>query len=345
MTDVLSLTEEEILAIPLDMPERVFTGDMDAARLQMRKLRSKWQPRTSDTSAAMAHINALYDRATELIQKGLWRRIGSLVIKATSGKEYLFRYLKAEPFELGITYIGEAFVVYFVKDDYADLVRIAQDHIERSFVFPDGKLKAEHERSLPKLQTLIQAKNGYYLVIKKDPEYLRLSDVLEHFGGKIDPKHVAWMLSRLYNLSCFLQLSNLVHHDISPQNCFINPKQHYLALLGGWWYARKCGEKLIALPQRTITYGPTSLMSAKLAVPSTNSELIKATGRDLLGDSVGSRLATMGHPSALVNWLRFPAKEEAAWEEYAYWERVLKNSFGARKFIELKLESKDIYTR
>lgn len=345
MIDVLSLGEKEILSIPEDSPEKIFSGDLDKAKVEFRRLRSRWHPDTNAVDPTIiAHINKLFDKAEELLKKGLWKRDGQLLIASSSGKSYSFRYHKAEEFELGIAYVGDSFLSYFIRNDFADLVRIAQDHIE-GFKFPDGKLKNEHEKSLPKLQSLIQVKDGYYIVIKKDPAYIRLSDVLEHFGGKIDPKHVAWMLSRLYNLSCFMRLANLVHHDISPQNCFIHPQQHYLALLGGWWYARKGGEKLVALPQRTITYGPQSLLTDKIAVHATNSELIKATGRDLLGDSIGSRLSTMGYPQALVNWLRSPAQDELAWDEYGHWEQVLKNSFGARKFIELKLESKDIYTR
>lgn len=345
MTDAMNLTQDQILNINLDCPEKLFPGNLDAAKVEFRRLRAKWHPDRNPVSPdVLAHINILFDKAEELLKKGLWKHDGQLLISASNGKSYSFRYHKAEEFELGIAYIGEGFLAYFIRNDYADLVRIAQDHID-GFKFPDGKLKAEHEKSLPKLQALIQVKDGYYIVIKKDPAYIRLSDVLEHFGGKIDPKHVAWMLSRLYNLNCYLRLANLVHHDISPQNCFINPQQHYLALLGGWWYARRGFEKLVALPQRTITYGPASLLTDKLSVPATNSELIKATGRELLGDSIGSRLPTMGYPNALVNWLRTPAKDDLAWEEYGHWEQVLKNSFGARKFIELKLESKDIYTR
>jgi serine/threonine protein kinase len=345
MTDITAFTQDQILAIPLTAPEKLFTGDSHEAKLEFRRLRSKWHPDTNRVDpGVMSHINALYDKAMDLLSSGRWSVFGKLEIKATNGKEYVFKYLKAEAFDLGMTYVGEHFVLYFIQDDYADLVRIAQDHMGR-FKFADGKLKAEHEKSLPKLTQLIQVKAGYYIVIQKDPAYLRLSDVLGHFGGKLDPKHAAWILSRLYNLNCYLKLAGLVHSDISPQNCFINPGQHYLALLGGWWFARKDGERLIALPQRTIKYGP-DLPADKRAVSLTNSELIKAAGRELLGDIIGSRLPTMGYPKALVNWLRTPAENIPAWDEYGVWQdQILKASFGARKFVELKLESKDIYTR
>lgn len=344
MTDV-ALTEAQILGIPVDRPERLFTGVADVAKQQWRVLRSKWHPDTNRVNpAVMAHINALYDKAQALMQSGEWRGSGQLTIEEPKGRTFAFSYLKAEPFELGRSYIGSSTLAYFITSDYADLVRVAQDQMER-FSFPDTAMRVEHGKHLPKLQHVIPVKDGYYLIIQKNPAYLRLSDVLEHFGGRIEERHVAWILSTLYNLSCYLKLSGLVHHDISPRNYFINPKDHDGALLGGWWYARREGERLIALPPRTVAYGPATLMTDKLAVSVTNSELIKATGRELLGDIIGTRLHSLKYPKALIAWLRGPA-HIPAFEEYGTWVRkVLTDSYGARKFVELKLESQDIYTR
>lgn len=343
--NVAMLTEAQILAIPADRPERLFSGTEDQAKLEWRRLRSKWHPDTNAVNpGVMTHINALYERAVALIEAGQWRGSGQILIEDVRGRAYTLSYLKAEPFELGHTYIGRTIIAYKLGSDYADLVRIAQDHCER-FAFPDTAMRIEHEKHLPKLQQVIEVKDGYYVVFSKHADYLRLSDVLEHFGGVIEQRHVAWILSTLYNLNCFMKLSGIVHHDIAPRNYFINAKEHDGALLGGWWYARHEGERLIALPQRTIQYGPPSLLTDKIAASVTNSELIKATGRELLGDIIGSRFASMNYPKALVMWLRGTA-HLSAFEEYGTWSRsVLTQSYGARKFVELKLGSNDIYTR
>jgi len=336
------LTEAQILAIPVDMPERLFTGVRPAAKAQWQRLRSKWHPDTNSVNpAVMAHINALYDRAMDAIDGGTWRGMGQLMFADVRGHNFAFGYLKSEEFELGRAYIGKSVLAYYIRDEYADLVRVAQDHMERHFTFADGHLKAEHSRHLPRLQRLIQVKTGYYLVIEKNPAYLRLSDVLTHLGGKIEERHVAWILSCLYNLNCYLKLAGLVHCDISPRNVFIHPADHDAALFGGWWYARREGERLIALPPRTVQYG-TPLLPDKKAIDRMNSELIKATGRELLGDTIGSRLLSMKYPKPLVHWLRSTAYLPA-FEEYADWSRVLKESYGPRKFVELKLTAEDIY--
>lgn len=351
MTDVLTLSDSQILAINKACPEKLFSGEESAAKNELRRLRSKWHPDRASTAdvdryeAVTRHVNILYDIAIEMLSNGTWRGAGQLLIDASDGRQYKFKYLRSDAFELGNVYLGASFIVYFIVDEYADLVRIAQDHMEKNFKFADGPMEMEHRKSLPRLTNLIQAKKGYYIVLSKDPAYIRLSDVLEHFDGKLDERHAAWIVSRLYNLSCYLKLAGLVHADIAPRNIFINPAQHYAALYGGWWYARRENERLVALPPRTIAFGP-ALRDDKTATASINSELIKATGRECLGDIVGSKLLTMKYPQALVSWLRSPGGDRHPFDEYSTWlNQVLKNSYGARKFVELKLQPEDVYSK
>ena len=75
-----------------------------------------------------------------------------------------------------------------------------------------------------------------------------------------------------------------------------------------------------------------------------DAELIRAVGRELLGDGVGSKLLSDPNiPNALLNWVRTAAIGDA-YKEYEEWsKKVLKDSFGERRFVELKIQASDIY--
>jgi hypothetical protein len=76
----------------------------------------------------------------------------------------------------------------------------------------------------------------------------------------------------------------------------------------------------------------------------TDLELVRAIGRELLGDITGVRLARdSAAPRAMIDWLRLPASDDPI-EEYRTWRtQVLHDSFGARRFVELPLTQSDIY--
>jgi hypothetical protein len=86
------------------------------------------------------------------------------------------------------------------------------------------------------------------------------------------------------------------------------------------------------------------LTSKKTANPEIDSELIKATGRELLGDGIGSKLLSdPGIPNALLNWLRTAGSGDA-FKEYDDWVKmVLKDSFGERRFVKLEIQPSDVY--
>jgi hypothetical protein len=176
------------------------------------------------------------------------------------------------------------------------------------------------------------------------PEVLVLGEVLVDAGGRLDPRHVAWIVSALLNVCCYLQYAGLVHNALSPDTCFIAPPDHTVSVLGGWWYAAPAGERMTAAPAATIAWGPHHLLASGRADMRTDLELVRAIGRELLGDVSGVRLARTGAaPAALIDWLRLPASSDPI-EDYRTWRtRVLPDSFGARRFVELPLTQSDIY--
>lgn len=332
-----------ILAVSKDRPEQLFPHDEDLAVKLKRTLVGIWQPRLAgDDPAVMAHINFLWDQREVKLKAGTWEGEGVLRLVDSRKAESSFPYKVYRPFELGGTYIAPSLVGHLIAPQHNALSQNALKHM-KSFTFKDEKLRSEASRYLPLLVSDFISLEGRLIVVKKDPDLISLRDVLSYFDGQVPPRQVAWMLSCLYALGCYLRISRLTHNAISLDNYYVNAN-HSGALLGGWWYAAHFGEKLTVVPARTHTFMPAFVKTEKVADPTVDMELIKACGRELLGDLHGSRLLSRKDvPAPLVQWLRQPASSNAHQEYDAWYNQVLPASFGPRRFVKLDINASDIY--
>jgi hypothetical protein len=341
-------TAAALLAIPDDCPERLFAGSADDVRNAYRRLAMQWHPdrcRDPDAHAVFRHIRRLYDAATQRMTRGDWAGRGPLTLTAVDGRTYEINYLRRHPFELGTMYVASTVVAFVIDDAHADLVRRAECAIAGLRYADDGirRQVACHLPSYP-FAGAFRTDAAHVIVMRKRSDLLLLRDVLEHFGERLDPRHVAWVVSSLLNLCCYFQYAGITHNALSPDTCFISPPQHSVAVLGGWWYAAQTGERMVAAPAGTIAWAPHDLMDTGRGDLRTDLELVRAIGRELLGDITGMRLARdSAAPRAMIDWLRLPALDDPI-EEYRTWRtQVLHDSFGARRFVELPLTQSDIY--
>ena len=137
------------------------------------------------------------------------------------------------------------------------------------------------------------------------PDAVLLEDLLDHFGGAIDARHVGWIVNRLHNLACYFDYAGIVHHDIGPRTFFVSPRFHSGLLLGGWWYARLQGESIRALPDRTLRIAPPDVIRSRRADKRVDLELIRQTGRELLGAARGMGANGDGKiPPAMARWIK-----------------------------------------
>ena len=347
-TDFASLTAAALLAIPADQPERLFKGSMEDIRKTYRLLAMRWHPdRSDDRSASQVfqHIARLLALAEERIRRGDGQADRRLRLAALDGKTYEINYLRRHPFELGSLYVAGSVAAFVVDRDHADLVQNAERAIA-GLGYASEKMRQQIAPHLPAypFAGAFQTTDAYVIVMRKPPGLLLLRDVLDHFGGRLDPRHVAWVVSALLNLCCYFQHAGITHNALSLDTCFMSPAQHSVAVLGGWWYAARAGERMIAAPASTLDWAPHELMATGRADIRTDLEGVRAIGRELLGDIGGSRLAREGGaPQAMVDWLRLPASGDPI-DEYRTWRNgVLHDSFGARRFAELPLTQSDIY--
>lgn len=347
-TDPSTLTAAALLAIPEDRPERLLKGSLDEVKRAYRKLAMQWHPDRSSDPGALAvfqHIGRMLDKAEEKIALGDWPCRGTLRLVSCEGKTYEINYLRRHRFELGTMYVASTAVAFEVDRAHADLVGSAE-RVIAGLTYADDGMRAQIARHLPAFPFAgaFRTETAHVVVIRKTPDLLLLRDVLDHFDGRLDPRHVAWVVSSLLNLCCYFQHAGITHNALSPDTCFMSPAGHGVAVLGGWWYAAASGERMVAAPASTLAWAPHDLMTTRQADIRTDLELVRAIGRELLGDVSGIRLAReSAAKQAMINWLRLPASDNPI-EEYRTWcTQVLHDSFGARRFVELPLTQSDIY--
>lgn len=339
----LALSATQILAIPPDCPERLFTGDIDEATREYRKLAAKWHPDRGGNDAVFAHVAGLFRVAGEKLVLGNWHIPGQLIVRATNGSEVRIVYRRHRAFELGDMFIGDTLLTYRIEKPYRDLAERALASI-KLMKFASPAMHSEMSRALPNVAYTHDTMDGQKLIVMRKPaDAFALRDVLAAVGGKLEPKHVGWVLSRLYNIACYLRYNDLMHGDISLDSMFVAPSTHLGLLLGGWWYAQVVGKKLVALPARTCAAAPRALLADKRAAFRIDTELIRLTGRELLGDPTGSRFnLDRDLPPPVALWLR-GAGTDNAHDEYKHWHEALQKSFGARRFHRMDLSASDIY--
>ena len=342
MKDVSKLTAIEILAVT--KPEQMYSRDETVATIEYRKLSRIWHPdRKPGFDNVFAQVSTLYHKGVEKLKAGTWETPGLFTFTDTKDKKFEVRYKKHHVFELGDMYIGDYTITYMIHKDSQDLFDNAKGVI-KGFKYANDKMQSEVARYLPVIHSENETADRLVLVVKKTPDLFLLRDVLDHLNGKMDPKHVAWVLNTIYNIACYLKFAGITHNSIGLDSYFISPQHHSGAMLGGWWYAAPIDSKLVAVPARTVTYAPRDLTSKKIASMKIDSELIRATGRELLGDGNGSKLLSDPNiPNSLLNWVRTAGIGDA-YKEYEEWsKKVLKDSFGERCFVELKIQSSDVY--
>lgn len=337
-------TADDILG--MKRPEDLFKGDLDAAKRQYRELAKEWHPDHGKprSTEVFPHINFLYDEAINRMAGGTWETEGIVRLEDQSKKgSYLVHYHIKSDFELGRFYVGDDYLTYVVDQQYKDLFDNAVKHISE-FKYANKKMEDECSRYVPQKPTIFETPGKQLVMrVKKTTDLVLLRDVIRYYG-EMDPKHAAWVLSSLYNLGCYLGYTGIIHQNISPDTYFISPKYHSGALLGSWWYAAKKGSKVSRLPTRTFNFLPWEARTKKKAIPLTDQELIRATGREMLGDISGVSTTPTSVPHALKEWLSSVATGSAI-DNYTSWGEVLKESFGARRFTKMDLDAKTLYEK
>lgn len=350
MRPVLSLDREALMAIPPTHPARLFSGP-DAVEVEGRELMKRWHPDVAGGDEdVFKHIGLLLAAAKRQRDLGAWDEPGLKRLLGIDGKRYNIRYVREFDVGLGYGYIGQGIVAYIFRR--GGLGTAETKRTIDAFRFPNSVFEAGLRPKLPKIKAMFETADSEVLVIEKPEASYRLRDLIDHCGGKLEPRIMAWVMSQIMDLTCWLQFSNMTHNDISPDSIFVLPdgpsgtrSGHTAHLIGGWWFAVPAGERMRAIQtNRTVQNLSSDVVHSKRASLRTDLGLARLTGREMLGDATGGRMATdTALPRPLVDWLRLASDGDAR-ADYREWEeRILPSSFGARRHTRLEITFGDIY--
>lgn len=333
------MTAEEILNI--EKCGDLFPNNIDESKKVYRDLAHKWHPdlcKDPSASEVFSKINELYRMAEKMILNGTWEKSNYITIPCKNNKKIGISYDVCYSFELGKYYVTKTNVIYVFDYDKSKYYFNALKNIN-SIKYENEQLKNNFQESMPEKNSNFEANDGRYILILNKPEGIYpLRAVLEYFDNKIYDKHVAWIISRLSNIACFLEYNNLVHNGICVDNCFISPENHTIHLYGGWWYTTAIGEKMLGTTSGIYSVMSASAKGKKTSSVVTDLESIKLIGRELLGDNSGKVLKSLSIPEGFIKFVT-EGSGKSAFQEFEKWDKLLTMSYGKRVFVPMEIEN------
>lgn len=222
----------------------------------------------------------------------LWHCRGSRDLTLQSGDPLHIDYMAQFQYPGFTCYLGKENVIYvFDRADQAAAFMAGYNRL----VFPEADIRLH--RAFPEKKMSLTTSTGQeILVFRRRPHFYPAE-----FFAPWPSEHLSWVISRMENICCALQYSNITHGDISPTSIWVNTLTHEGALFGDWRNVRSArgNTDLVAL-RKTAIY------------------LAKDTSK----------------PKELYKFLNSPPAADA-FEDFARWDQVIEIGFGGHKFIKM----------
>lgn len=155
-----------------------------------------------------------------------WNNEMNIVFETATGKpvniHYFYQYDRAGK----TVYVGRTKVAIVYDNPEA------VEKIERNInivEFPSADIK-DLAMFFPHIFLKVRLNDGRYLVVYDKQENVYPLALF----NKLDPKQVAWMISRMENLGCLFEYNQFDFSQIEQLDIYINPKAHYLYIIDGW---------------------------------------------------------------------------------------------------------------
>lgn len=276
-------------------------------------------PRAGD---AFAKLTMLYNMALKNLDRDSWEKTNYIEFHLTTGKTIQITYQFHSTFELGEYYVTSTKIIYvfdFSKKKY-------YNNYKKKIKYANAQMKKVFARLVPDIVKECDTSTQHLIIINKPSNAYPLKCLIEnYFDNNIPDKHLAWMISRLMNLACFLKYNGLVSNGIDVENLFVAPDEHSLFLFGGWWYTVPEDQKMIGTTKGIYDVMSPKVKADKVASSTTDVESIKAFGRKYL---------QVGAPAQFKDFLNSGSSTDT-FAEMGKWDKALVESYGKRKFIKL----------
>lgn len=338
MIDATVLTAETLLEIK--NPAAIFTSGN--IKELSRRLKGIWHPDRNNNPKAgevFNHINKLqeaFENPTELS------------FSTDSGKEYRMAYGVKRLFDFGDLFISRNFLLFKFDETNKDLFDNFNRNLKILNDFGEERYRKQFAAYQPKVILSEKTTIGYVIVLENKSGFIRLSDLLDHQGGKLSSRHVAWVMNSVYNYALY---ANKIHGlsliGLSAENIFIDPKNHIAAPWTSLFYSSN--DKLIAAPQLLVSLLRDSYFKDKKADEKIDRYAIKqAIGVRCFGGTgyTAASLRKIKVPEQIISFLfdtAFTGKDKNLLTDFGRWNEVLENVFGPKKFVELNVSFDDVY--
>jgi hypothetical protein len=340
-----TLTADALLGI--HEPERVFAANFKEIATLYHRLAKIWYPdqnKSAQARAVFEHIVALKNSAEKKLTDGTWQEPGCFTCRLANGKLFKVRSDARRDFDLGTMHISPTTVTYVISKEYETLFRNALANFAK-LPFADDKMKKMYATRLPTTFKTYETTDSLIVTVRKAKDEVLLRDLIPHLKKERLDCHAAWITSRLIEMVRYLDYAGLSHNAITPDTVFVSPQGHSISLLGGWWYAKPLGQQLDFVPGEAIDYLPQNAgTTPAIATLKVDLEMVRATSREILGDRGGTRLSLLKTaPEPVLTYLRTPSSGDPQNDLATWYEKIMPQAFGPRRFTELKVTYSDIY--
>ncbi len=251
----------------------------------------------------LVYLSSIANREADPENTGrIWAGAETEMYRSAEGDDITVRYLFKSSADDGTdTFTSRNHVILVFPRDKRD----APDRFQKNLKllsYPSADIKNLSQYFPVYAGTFPLDDGRVMLALSKSEELFPLSAF-----GSLPAVHAAWIVSRLENLCCVMEFSNIRHGGIGMDSVFINARTHEAFLLGGWENAgHRAG-------------GSRDDLAA-----------VRSTARRVLGRHFGSA------PAEFRQFIdNGPASD--AYSDFSEWDRVIERGFGGRKFEKLDL--------
>lgn len=333
----------EILKMSAAQATILFPGNEREIKKRFHKLAMTWHPDRNSDPKSEDVLQKLVELKDVALRGGAKTPSLETLFKTADGKTFRLKYLKETVTDAGRTLIGTKTVSFVHGKDLGDIGQAEKERVE-NLEFANDAMRKQMGILLPRVSKSEALKDGGHVTVMRRPGgSVLLRDLINHHGGQIPEKHVAWIVSGMMNIACYLEWAGFVHGAISPETLMVQPERHSMHLLGGWGFSTRIGKRPAALPGRTMEVYPRIIVKGQTATPEVDMTLIRSVALDCLGKTHGGQLLTEGTvPKPFANWISLPPASRAT-ADYEAWMTALVESFGPRRFEKMSCTAADIY--
>lgn len=345
-----TVSMENILSA--NRPSDIFSMDPCTLKTEADYYLSKLKPeayRTIENFVLAQKVKSLFKQAEEelrLVQGDSSSNV--LEFYSADGERFAFKDVTAYHSKIATMYDTPTYVIYNVPESYKHYF---ENYIVKTRSYPkvDKKIWKTVCYMLPNVTHYFKKDDGSFVAILKKPTKMYpLSELLDYFGGALKPEYIASIMSRLYYFSSYLSLVDLCHNALTVDNLFFSPGRvlgkneaftvddmRIVGVFGGWFFSTSADQKVEGMPKEILSICPPIVKTTGYSSYQVDVLAIKQIARVLAGDPSGSNLSSV--PEPMRKWITSKETNINAYEEFANWRKVEKETFGGYRFIPMDI--------